>query len=131
MIDDAGAAEIRDAFDDIEEAYEFMLAYAAQGHNSEQSDGGGPSRIRRYLQRFRSATECLESNLPSDCGKPGGEAFGGQCLADSRAVRSVIDILLAQDSITSSMIDYTNGLIVMRSFLTDVFFVDQVLLPNR
>ncbi|MCE2523870.1 MAG: hypothetical protein J4F49_11755 [Rhodobacteraceae bacterium] len=131
MIDDATARNVRDAFDVIEEAYEFMLAYAAQGRRREGADGAGPSQIRRFLQRFRSATESLTSLLEGIPDDDAGGAFRERWLTDIQAVQSVIDMLLAQPSITSEMIDNTNGLIVMRSLLTELFFADQVMLPKR
>ncbi len=131
MIDNAGAVRIRAAFDEIEEAYEFLLAYAAQGRNVERADGGGLSRIRRFLQRFRAATEDLENLLDTLPDDEVGKDFRNRWLSDARAVQSVTDMLLAQTSITSEMIDNTNGLIVMRSFLTGIFFADQVMLPKR
>ncbi len=131
MLDDAAAARMRDAFDTIEEAYEFMLAYAAQGRKSEESKSSGPSQIRQFLTRFRAATQDLADMLEGLQNDDGGVEFRQRWLDDTRGIRSVIDLLLAQPSISSEMIDNTNGLIVMRSFLTDLFFADHVLLPGR
>ena len=47
-------------------------------------------------------------------------------LHEAKGIRSVVDLLLAQPEISSEMIDKTNGLIVMRFFLTDLFFADHV-----
>ena len=52
-------------------------------------------------------------------------------LDDIATTRSVIALLLEQPAITSDMIDNTNGLIAVRAFMTDLFFVDQVVLPAR
>lgn len=46
-------------------------------------------------------------------------------------MRSVIAVLLDKPSISSDMVDNTNGLIAVRSFLTDLFFIDQAVLPPR
>lgn len=131
MLDNAATTRMRDAFDTIEEAYEFMLAYAAQGRKSEESKSSGLSQIRQFLTRFRAATRDLVDMLESLQNDDGGVEFRQRWLDDARGIRSVIDLLLAQPSINSEMIDNTNGLIVMRSFLTDLFFADQVLLPRR
>ena len=46
-------------------------------------------------------------------------------------VQSVIALLLEQPSISSDMVDNTNGLIAMRILLTDLFLIDQAVLPPR
>lgn len=125
------AATMRDAFDRIEESYEFMLAYAAQGRKRESQEGGGESQIRQYLKRFEAALNDLEGALSEGLGGSEGKAFAERFAADLVVVRSVIALLLSRPSINSDMIDNTNGLIAMRSFLTDVFFTDQAVLPAR
>ena len=127
----AQAAEIRKAFDRIEEAYEFMLAYAAQGRKREVEEGGGESQIRQYLKNFAAALESLDAALAEGLGDPAGAAFIDRFRADLAVIRSVLGLMLAQPSITSDMVDNTNGLIALRAFLTDVFFVDQAVLPKR
>lgn len=131
MIDEAAAARMRSAFDDIEEAYEFMLAYAAQGRRSEGPDGAGPSQIRQFLLQFGRATDQLSASLEGMGDGDEASGFRQRWLDDLVAVRSIIDMLLAQPTITSEMVDNTNGLIAMRSFLTDIFFADHVMLPKR
>ncbi|MCY4462572.1 MAG: hypothetical protein OXC26_19575 [Albidovulum sp.] len=131
MLDDSAAARMRNAFDIIEEAYEFMLAYAAQGRKSEESKSSGPSQIRQFLLRFRTATQELVDMMEDLKDDNAGAEFLRRWLDDARCIQSVIGLLLAQPSINSEMIDNTNGLLVMRSFLTDIFFADQVMLPGR
>lgn len=139
--DTARAARLRNAFDTVEEAYEFMLAYAAQGRKSEAGDGGGESQIRNFLKRFAAALDDVLDALPepgpgsgaSDAalGGPAGKDFVHRFRADAAAARSVVGLLLDRPNITSAMVDNSNGLIAMRAFLTDIFFVDQVVLPAR
>jgi hypothetical protein len=125
------AAAIRDAFDRIEESYEFMLSYAAQGRKREVEEGGGESHIRQYLKRFDAALADLDSELANGLGDAAGAAFVLRFKDDLAVMRSVVGLLLARPSITSDMVDNTNGLIALRAFLTDVFFVDQAVLPPR
>ncbi len=125
----AQAAVMRDAFDRIEEACEFMLAYAAQGGKREVEEGGGESQIRTYLKRFEAALGDLEGALAHGLGPAEGGAFVERFRADLAVTRSVVALLLSRPSINSDMIDNTNGLIALRAFLTDVFFVDQAVLP--
>ncbi|MCT7378267.1 hypothetical protein [Chelativorans salis] len=125
------ANAMRDAFDRIEESYEFMLAYAAQGRKRDMEEGGGESQIRRYLKRFNAALDDLEQALDQGLADPEGAAFRDRFRADLAVVRSVLAVLLAQPSISSDMIDNTNGLISVRSLLTNIFFTDQAVLPPR
>lgn len=125
------AAAMRGAFDRIEESYEFMLAYAAQGRKRETEESGGESQIRRYLKRFSAALDDLEKALDQGLEGPSGAAFHDRFRADLAVVRSILAILLARPSITSDMIDNTNGLIAVRSLLTNIFFTDQAILPSH
>ena len=127
----AQAAAMRDAFDRIEEAYEFMLAYAAQGRKRELADSGGESQIRQYLKRFDAALSDFAAALEGGLCGAEGAAFAERVRNDTAVAQSVIGILLAQASISSDMIDNTNGLIALRALLTDIFFIDQAVLPER
>jgi len=127
----AQAAALRAAFDQIEESYEFMLAYAAQGRKREVEDGGGESQIRNYLKRFESALSDLKRALDPGLDGDHGTDFVDRFRSDIAVIRSVLALLLSKPSITSDMIDNTNGLIALRALLTDVFFVDQAVLPPR
>jgi len=127
----AQAAAMRAAFDQSEEAYEFMIAYAAQGRKREVEEGGGESQIRQYIKRFHAALDDLDAALADEFGGPEGAAFADKFRNDLAVVRSVLGILLSRPSITSDMVDNTNALIAMRAFLTDVFFADQAVLPPR
>jgi len=113
----------------IEEAYEYMLAYAAQGRSDE---GGGPdgAQIRTFLAQFDAAAAAIADMLDSLSGA-GGEASGvlQAVQADSAIVRSVLRTMLARGRITSEVVDNANGLIAVRSYLTGLFFLDKVVLP--
>ncbi|UCH74837.1 MAG: hypothetical protein JSU82_03005 [Rhodospirillales bacterium] len=124
------AVALRDTIDTVEESYEFMLAYAAQGRKREAEDEG-VSKIRDYLNRFAAALEAMENAAPSALAGPAAGPFRDRFLADLAVMRSVIAVLLSQPSISSDMVDNTNGLIAVRSFLTDLFFIDQAMLPPR
>lgn len=125
------AAAMRAAFDIIEESYEFMLAYAAQGRRTEQAEGGGESRIRTHLRRMEAALGDCEAAIGAGLGGPEGAAFTARFRDNLATVRSVIALLQARPSVSSEMVDNTNGLIAIRAFLSDVFFIDQVVLPPR
>lgn len=125
------AAAMRAAFDIIEESYEFMLAYAAQGRKHEHSEGGGESQIRTHLKRMEAALADCEAAIGDGLGGTEGAAFSERFRENVAVSRSIIGILQARPSVSSEMVDNTNGLISMRAFLTDLFFIDQVVLPPR
>ena len=113
----------------IEEAYEFMLAYAAQGRSDE---GAGPdgAHIRTFLAQFDGAVAAILGELDSVPGAKGeARAFLDGLRADSAIVSSVLRAMLARDQITSEVVDNANGLISVRSYLTALFFLDKALLP--
>ncbi len=124
----SGADAIRAHIERIEEAYEFMLAYAAQGRSDE---GAGPdgAHIRIFLTQFDTAAIAIVGELHSLPGA-GGEAAAvlAALKADSAIVRSVLRTMLARDQITSEVVDNANGLISVRSYLTGLFFLDKALL---
>ena len=129
-MDQDAAVRMRNAIDVVEEAYEFMLAYAAQGRKREAQEEG-VSKIRDYLSRFADALDRMAEVAPDIAPGTSGAAFRDRFVADLAVVRSVIALLLEQPSVSSDMVDNTNGLIAMRIFLTDLFFIDQAVLPPR
>ncbi len=123
-------AVMRNAIDMVEEAYEFMLAYAAQGRKQE-SDDAGVAKIRDYMGRFSQALGDMEDVAAAVIGGDAANAFRERFLDDLAVMRSVIALVLEKPSISSDMVDNTNGLIAVRAFLTDLFFIDQAVLPPR
>ncbi len=120
---------IRERIEAIEEAYEFMLAYAAQGRSDE---GAGPdgAHIRTFLGQFADAVAAISeqvATLPGSGGKADG--FLRAFEADSETMASVLAMMLARDQITSQVVDNANGLISVRSYLTSLFFLDKAVLP--
>ena len=120
---------IRGHIEHIEEAYEFMLAYAAQGRGDEGAGSDG-AHIRTFLNQFDAAAAAIVGELDAVPGA-GDEAsaFLAALKADSAIVTSVLRSMLARDRITSEVVDNANGLISVRSYLTGLFFLDKSLLP--
>jgi hypothetical protein len=115
----------------IEECYEFMLAYAAKGLPSEEASGTG-SQIREFLDRAASAIKGLaescatltkEENL-EPLGKY--QAFLAVLDRDAQNALAAIELVLAQPSITSQLIDNLNASIHLRALLTDLFLIGEV-----
>jgi hypothetical protein len=129
-------AEIRRRCHAVEECYEFMLAYAAQGLASEDGKRSG-SQIRDYLHR---AVDAL-SGLADDCvtavtadAPDSAEkylAFLAVLDRDARDAVSVIELVLTQPTISSQLIDNLNASIHLRAVLTDLFLLSDIATTGR
>lgn len=116
-------------FEAIEECYEFMLAYAAQGLANDQGSDSG-RQIREFLRR---AVEAL-SGLAGSCAAAeadGFEAFLAVLDRDARDSLAAMELVLAQPTISSQLIDNLNASMHLRALLTDVFLVGEVLRTQR
>jgi hypothetical protein len=122
--------------DAIEEAYEFMLAYAAQGLPSDHGSDGG-SQIREYLRRCDAALTGLAellSGLVRHLGlEPAApyDAFVGVLNQDARAAQAALQLVMAQPAVSSQLVDNLNASIHLRALLTDLFLIDEVLKVPR
>ena len=122
------SSDIRQNIELIEEAYEFMLAYAAQGRADE---GAGPdgAHIRTFLTQFNEATSNILSAVEDiSMASPESGSFINALKTDAATVQSVIAIMLGKDNVSSEMVDNANGLIAGRSYLTALFFDDKAVL---
>jgi hypothetical protein len=110
----------------IEQAYEFMLAYAAQGREDE--DGGS---VREFLDRAAAALEGLAAaarpNVQDSASRQAFAAFLEVLDDDARKAGAALQLVLAQKSITSQLVDNLNASIHVRALLTDVFLIDEAL----
>ena len=116
----------------VEEAYEFMLAYAAQGVTGEE-EGGSTTEIRAQLKRTDEALEGLaalaEELIATKNLRPAQpyRSFIGVLERDAASAQAAVQLALAQRAISSQLIDNLNALIHVRSLLTDLFFIDEIL----
>ena len=124
--------EIYERFDAIEECYEFMLAYAAQGLPTDQ--GSQPGRqIREFLERAVTALDGLAEScrdvVKQDGRKPAEpyQAFLAVLDRDAGDSLAAIELVLAQSSISSQLIENLNASIHLRALLTDLFLVGEIL----
>jgi hypothetical protein len=116
----------------VEECYEFMLAYAAQGRSSDQGSKPG-AQIREFLQRAATAI----TTLAEECSKVVKEeslepaekylAFFAVLDRDAQDSLAAIDLVLAQPSISSQLVDNLNASTHLRAFLTDLFLMNDIL----
>jgi hypothetical protein len=110
------------AIDIIEETYEFMLAYAAQGRvNDEDMSSAG---IRSYLQKSDEALAVIAAaKLPGAA----AQKFLDVVRQDAVKAGAAIRLVLEQPAVGSQMIDNLNASIHLRALLTDLFLLDETL----
>lgn len=133
------AADVTAAFrarcDTIEEAYEFFLAYASQGLPSDQGSETG-RQARDFLRRCDQALDGLGDVLTQAVNRLGSDnaapyqAFIRVIDRDARDAQAAVQLVAAQASIGSGVIDNLNASIHLRALLTDLFLIDEVL-KNR
>lgn len=109
----------------IEAGYEFLLAYAAQGRDSDASGSGKPSEVRSTLERMRDATESIQTDLAN-----GSEAFHSVVVDDARKSHAALSLVLAQPAISSEVVDNLNASIHLRALLTDLFLLSETQRPG-
>ena len=125
------SADISDRCDTIEECYEFMLAYAAQGLPTDEGNKSG-KQIREYLGRAVTAISALAEGCATAVKQEPLEsaerykAFFAVLDRDARDSLAAIELVLAQPSISSQLIDNLNASIHLRALLTDLFLVSEI-----
>ena len=126
------AIDFLERCDVMEECYEFLLGYAAQGL---PTDDGSPAgrEVRTHLQNARVAligladscrqaltAQELELALPHD-------VFCSMLDRDVRDSLAAIELVLAQPALSSQLIDNLNASSHLRALLTDLFLVGEIL----
>jgi hypothetical protein len=112
-------------FEAIEECYDFMLAYAAQGLASDQ--GSEPGRqVREFLNRAAAALTGLAESCSTAFGDE-SPIFLAVLDRDAQDSFAAIELVLAQPAISSQLIDNLNASMHLRALLTDVFLLGEVL----
>jgi hypothetical protein len=125
-------ANIEERCNAVEECYEFMLAYAAQGLPSDEGSQSG-GRVREFLDRAVRALEGLAESCATAVKEEGlkpaerYQAFFAVLDRDARDSLAAIELVLAQPAISSQLIDNLNASIHLRALLTDLFLVGEIL----
>ena len=100
----------------VESGYEFLLAYAAQGRESDKG-----SEVRDTLTAMRDAAIGIRESLA------GEDGFGEIVRDDARKSLAAISLVLAQEKISSELVDNLNASIHLRALLTDLFLLSETL----
>src|SRR4030095_7227326 len=124
-------AEFQRRCDVVEESYEFMLAFAAQGlTGSEGSPSGG--QLREHLTRAADALSGLGTLLAPIIDSPPLEpaltfhAYQAVVDRDARDALAAVQLVLAQPTISSQLVDNLNASIHLRAPLTALFLIDEI-----
>jgi hypothetical protein len=129
-------ADLEQRIESIESGYEFMLAYAAQGRETDKGAASGRN-VREYLERMSTALEGLgavvtacaasvDATLASTSG-----AFFAAVDTDARVAQAAVRLVLARADVSSQLVDNLNASIHLRALLTDLFVVDEALKPPK
>jgi len=127
-----GLAGLKKRIEVIEQSYEFMLAYAAQGSQGDpESKSAG--QLRDALSKAEKALSGLADEFVAHVERSGLEpkASYAQYLQtvrrDAESSHAAIQITRRLERISSQLIDNLNASIHIRALLTDLFFIDEVL----
>ena len=132
-MNDERAQKLDERIDAIESGYEFMLAYAAQGRDTDRGASGAASELRDFLQAMEQALEGLGATVSAQARAQNADAAARSSVfldavdEDAKRAQGVIRLVLAQAGISSQLIDNVNASIHLRALLTDLFVLDEAL----
>jgi hypothetical protein len=124
--------EVAARCDAVEECYEFMLAYAAQGVADDRESRSG-TQVRQLLARAATAASELPGAYASIVRKlnpqpaQSYDTFLALLERDAANAVAAMQLVLAQPRLSSQLIDNLNASIHLRTLLTDIFLIDEVL----
>lgn len=129
-------AELERHCNSIEEGYEFMLAYAAQGLAGDAGRESG-GQLREFLTRAVAAVSELSALFAAVVEREALEpaeryrAFLTVIDGDARNALAAMQLVLVQPSISSQLVDNLNASIHLRALLTDLFLIDEILKERK
>lgn len=116
----------------IEECYEFMLAYAAQGVSGDAGQAN-VGQLRTLMTQAEQALDGLPDAMRTAVAeaqlgpRDTYEAFLVVLDRDAQASLAAVRLVLAQPAISSQLVDNLNASIHLRALLTDIFLIDEIL----
>jgi hypothetical protein len=122
MSSDIASLDLAGAIDVIEETYEYMLAYAAQGRTDDRDTSS--ASIRAYLERSDQALGVIAAARIPDAA---AQNFLDVMRQDAAKASAAIRLVLSRPAMTSQLIDNLNASIHLRALLTDIFLLDEAL----
>ena len=103
-----------------------MLAYAAQGRETDEGSAAGPS-VRQTLAELSAALIDLGESVIQAESVTAIQEFAETLEVDAAHARRAVDLVLSRPRISSQLIDNLNATIHLRSVLTDLFLIDEAL----
>ncbi len=130
-----GREEVSARCSAIEECYEFMLAYAGQGlSGKENSQACGQVRefLNRSVEALTGLAAAYSKAVKDDNLQPAERylAFLTVLERDAQDSLASIQLVLAQPTISSQLVDNLNASIHLRALLTDLFLIDEIFKPQ-
>lgn len=114
-----------------EEAYEYMISFAGMGIGQEVPQKHS-QEIREFVEQLSAslegsvrAAETL-TDEPTIGGTDHFRAFLDDLSAEIDEATTVLDLLAAQEKITSAQVDNLNGISVFQSVMMKLFFIDEL-----
>lgn len=126
------ATDFLDRCEVIEECYEFLLAYAGQGLRTDEGSAAG-GQVRSFLEKAAAAMSGLAERCRQSIAEgrlePAAKyaAFCSVLERDAQDSLAAIELVLAQPSISSQLIDNLNASSHVRALLTDLFLIGEIL----
>ena len=125
-------AELKGHIEAIEKSYEFFLAYAAQGSRDDEASKVG-AQLREFLGQIGGALGAIETELDTlveaeslEPAEPYRDMIA-LTARDAGKAGAAVRLVAAQPSISSQLIDNLNASLHVRTLLTDLFLLDEVL----
>jgi hypothetical protein len=115
----------------VEECYEFMLAYAAQGLTQDAGSASGEqlrSLLGRAVKSLAGLADVYKAAISQAVLQPANrhEAFLAVLDRDCDDALAAMELVLAQPIISSLLVDNLNASIHLRALLTDLFLLDEI-----
>jgi len=127
---DKPALDLEQRIDAIESGYEFLLAYAAQGRETDQGAGQGRN-VREFLEKMEQALDGLATAVKRHAANydaaliADSAAFFNAVDSDAHTAQAAVHLVLARPDISSQLVDNLNASIHIRAVLTDLFIIDE------
>jgi len=119
--------DFRASLDTIESSYEFMLAYAAQGRDTDSGQSTGPA-IRDSLGELHAALGTVADQLAAAYSDDASAGFVATLGDDAVKASHSVQAALNCERISSQLIDNLNASIHLRAVLTGLFLADEALI---
>lgn len=127
----SSVSDFMDAVSRAEESYEFMISYAGQGIGREVPTKD-VEQIREYLMQLRDSCEeaiIAAKKIPDEFDLNGTDHFYNvidEMETECEEAVEILNLLIAQDRITSQQVDNLNGMSVFQSVVMKMFFLEEL-----